>query len=97
MRKQIIPLLIAAILLVSSGCQKTPEKSIVTSKNDGTFEAALENTPAIAPTTAPENTDAAVRADTGGPLCANSLAGHSSPPNGDHIGNSGTDRSCDLW
>ena len=64
MRKQIIPLLIAAILLVSSGCQKTPEKSIVTSKNDGTFEAALENTPATAPTTAPENTDAAAETQT---------------------------------
>ena len=34
------------ILLLVSGCQKTPEQGIVTSKNDGAFEAALESTSA---------------------------------------------------
>lgn len=34
---------LAAILLLLSGCQATPEQGIVTNKNDGAFETALEN------------------------------------------------------
>lgn len=56
MRKKTVAMLTAFILLVICGCQATPEKSIVTSKNDGIFEAALANTPA--PTAIPENTGA---------------------------------------
>lgn len=46
MRKKTIAALTALILLISCACQATPEASIVTSKNDGAFEAALESTPA---------------------------------------------------
>ncbi len=49
MKKRILSAL-AALLVLCCGCQKTPDKAIVTSKNDGTFEAALENTPQSAPT-----------------------------------------------
>ena len=40
---------LGALLMLCGGCQKTPEKGVVTSKNDGTFEAALESTPQAAP------------------------------------------------
>ena len=47
------------MILVLCGCQATPEHGAVTSKNDGTYEAALQNneSPAFEPTTAaPEPT-----------------------------------------
>ncbi len=59
MRKHISAALAALLLLLGCGCQKTPEKSVVTSKNDGTFEAALENTPQ-AQSTAEAESDAAI-------------------------------------
>ena len=37
-----------AALALLAGCQPTPERGVVTSKNDGTFEAALAATPAPA-------------------------------------------------
>lgn len=58
MKKRILSAL-AALLVLSCGCQKTPEKSVVTSKNDGTFAAALENTPQAAPTAASAETSTA--------------------------------------
>ena len=35
----------AAMMILLGGCQATPEEGIVTSKNDGAFESALENAP----------------------------------------------------
>ena len=46
--KKIIALLLAAAILGLAGCQATPEKGAVTSKNDGAFESALEAAPAPA-------------------------------------------------
>ncbi len=51
MKKRIAAAL-AAIILLLGGCQATPEKGVVTSKNDGVFEAALEDK--ASPTVAPE-------------------------------------------
>lgn len=43
--KRILTLcLVVAIILVASGCQRTPERSAVTSKNDGSFEEAVSAT-----------------------------------------------------
>ena len=50
MKKRIVAAA-AAIVLVLSGCQATPEKGVVTSKNDGAFEEALEASPTLAPNT----------------------------------------------
>ena len=50
--KKRIAAAVAAIILLLSGCQATPEKGVVTSKNDGAFEAALEDK--ASPTVAPE-------------------------------------------
>ncbi len=44
-------------LALLAGCQPTPEKNVVTSKNDGTFQAALEADPAP---------DGAARTEAGG-------------------------------
>ena len=47
--KRIIALLLAAAAILGlAGCQATPERDIVTSKNDGAFESALEATAAPA-------------------------------------------------
>ena len=35
---------LAALVLLLGGCQATPERGVVTSKNDGAFESALEST-----------------------------------------------------
>ena len=50
-------LIVLSALILSSvcACQKAPESGIVTSKNDGAFEAALEVTPD--PAAAPEDTE----------------------------------------
>ena len=53
--KKYIAMALAALLVLSCGCQKTPDKAIVTGKNDGTFEAALENTSQPAPTAEAES------------------------------------------
>ncbi len=45
MKKRIAAAL-AALTLLLSGCQATPEEGIIASKNDGAFESALENSPA---------------------------------------------------
>ncbi len=52
MKKRVIAA-VAAILLLISGCQATPEKGVVNSKNDGAFQAALEDkaSPTVAPNT----------------------------------------------
>ena len=39
----LILLMMTAVVMCCTGCQKTPETAVVTSKNDGAFEAALEN------------------------------------------------------
>ena len=41
--KKRIAAAMAAIILLLCGCQATPEKGVVNSKNDGAFEAALED------------------------------------------------------
>ncbi len=52
MKEKLIALLLTAAALLSlTACQATPEEGIVTSKNDGAFESALENAPA------PDGTD----------------------------------------
>ena len=61
MKKHISAALAALLLLISCGCQKTPEKSVVTSKNDGAFEAALDAAPQAAPAAGAES---AVYADS---------------------------------
>ena len=55
--KKLIALMMAALLLLS-GCQATPEKGVVASKNDGVFEAALEDktSPTMEPAPAPAQT-----------------------------------------
>ena len=58
--KKILSAALAAALLALTACQATPERSAVTSKNDGTFQAALEADPAPAGTAAPETVEAAV-------------------------------------
>ncbi len=45
MKKRVAAAL-AALILLLGGCQATPEKGVVASKNNGAFESALENTPA---------------------------------------------------
>ena len=45
MTGRIVSFLLALALLAMGGCQATPEQGIVTSKNDGVFEAALEKKP----------------------------------------------------
>ncbi len=42
--KKLMALMLAGTILALAGCQPTPEKTVVTSKNDGAFQAALENT-----------------------------------------------------
>ena len=53
--KKRIAAAIAAMVILLGGCQATPEEGIVTSKNDGAFESALENT---APPDMPEGQEA---------------------------------------
>ena len=53
--KKCVAAALAAIMLLVNGCQATPEKGVVASKNDGVFEAALENR--TSPTLAPEETE----------------------------------------
>ena len=48
MKEKLIALHLTAAILGLAGCQATPERDIVTSKNDGAFESALEATPAPA-------------------------------------------------
>ncbi len=54
MQTRICAALWALVLVLTCGCQKTPEKRVVTGKNDGIFENALEKTPQEAPTGAQE-------------------------------------------
>ena len=55
MTKKTVSLILVLGLLVLSGCQKTPERSVVTSKNDGAFEAAAQST--AVPASTPAATD----------------------------------------
>ena len=66
--KKRIAAAVAAIILLLSGCQATPEKGVVTSKNDGAFEAALEDkaSPTLAPDAA-EQPPAAEEQSTAAP------------------------------
>ena len=58
--KKPIAAALAAIMLLLGGCQATPEKGVVASKNDGAFEAALEDraSPTVAPETAEQPPEA---------------------------------------
>ena len=55
MKKSIAAALLFVLAFGLCACQKAPERSIVTSKNDGAFEAALKET--SEPTAAPEGAD----------------------------------------
>lgn len=52
-KRLVILCLVAVIVLMATGCQSTPETSVVTSKSDGAFEAALETDADVQ--TGPEN------------------------------------------
>ena len=62
--KKRIAAAMAAIILLLCGCQATPEKGVVNSKNDGAFEAALEDK---ASSTLPPETEQPPAAETSQP------------------------------
>ncbi len=72
MTKKTVSFILALALLTLCGCQATPEKGVVTSKNDGAYEAALQST--AAPIQAPPQTDAS---DEPAPPTAAPTVGHS--------------------
>ena len=62
MRTKTVPAALATLVLILlCGCQPTPDSAVVTSKNDGAFEAALEAT-ADDPAETPEDTPATSQA-----------------------------------
>ncbi len=62
--KKIIAAALSALILLLGGCQTTPEKGVVASKNDGAFESALEGTPAPAEDPAASAAEPVIYEDT---------------------------------
>ena len=61
-KKYALMILSALTLLLASGCQAAPDSAAVTSKNDGAFEAALEDT--VSPATVPEDAEPVTYTDS---------------------------------